>query len=126
MQAGGASPPRFSPATVRLAPAALQGKSSTWSPAVFDALANRRSCEIRALEILEQAAGDRMSPALKRRLAAMRPEIRATTHVLEGLDRLRERRYLAAAREIGAAASSPLALARCMAARFGPRSRSVA
>lgn len=87
----------------------------------------RRSAEeqIRALEILEQAAGDRMSPALKRRLAWMRPEIRATAHVLDGLDRLDEQRYVAAARAFGSAAFSPLALGRCAAARFGPRSRRV-
>lgn len=87
----------------------------------------RRDAEeqIMALETLEQVAGARISPALKRRLARMRPEIRVTTHVLHGLDRLGERRYAAAVRAFGSAASSPLALARCLAARFGPRSRTV-
>lgn len=87
----------------------------------------RRSAEeqIRAIEILERAGATTMSPAFKRRLAEMRPEIRVTTQVLDGLDHLRERQLAAAAQAFAAALCSPAALGRCIIARLGPRSRTV-
>lgn len=87
----------------------------------------RRSAEeqIRAIEILERVGATTMSATLKRRLAQMRPEIRVTTRVLDGLDHLRERRIAAAVRAFAAALGSPAALGRCITSRFGPRSRKV-
>jgi succinoglycan biosynthesis protein ExoO len=81
--------------------------------------------QIRALKILQRVAGASMPPDLARRLAHMPPEIHATSGVIHGLDHLRQGRYVAAASSIAPAVTSPLALARCIAARFGPRSRKV-
>jgi len=81
--------------------------------------------QIRALGTLEQLCQPSISPDLGRRLARMRPEIRVTTNVLDGFDQLRQGRYFAAFKSFAGAAASPLALGRCVAARFGPRSRTV-
>lgn len=81
--------------------------------------------QIRALDLLEQLCRPSISPDLGRRLARMRPEIRVTTNVLDGFDQLRESRYYAAFKSFSGAVASPLALGRCVAARFGPRSRTV-
>ena len=81
--------------------------------------------QIRALDMLEQLSGPSMSADLQRRLARLRPEIHVATNVIFAQEHLRQGRYAAAARNIAKAAASPLALARCIAARFGPGSRRV-
>lgn len=80
--------------------------------------------QIRAVDLLEQISGP-LPSGLARRLARMRPEIRVATNVICALEHLRQGRYLAASSNMATAAASPLALARCIAARFGPASRRV-
>jgi succinoglycan biosynthesis protein ExoO len=75
----------------------------------------------RALEELERRCAIALTPSLRRRLAAMRPEIEVASRLLDARDRVSDRRIMAAAASIIAAMLSPRALASCLMARYGPR-----
>lgn len=77
----------------------------------------------RAVDILLNEHGSKLSPALRAALIARLPEIEVTAAVLDALDAVRDRRPSDAIRASAAAISRPRALARCLDARFGPRSR---
>ncbi|MEM8761252.1 MAG: glycosyltransferase family 2 protein [Pseudomonadota bacterium] len=81
--------------------------------------------QLRVAQILSQHPEVAASPALAQRFRALPGEIRAAGAVLEAMDRRAAGRQLAAAASLLGVLPRPLALARCLAARFGPGSRRI-
>ena len=79
----------------------------------------------RAVALIRARLGKARSPTLYRRLARMHSEIAVTTHILKVRDAVLDKKWRQAGVTALIALRHPVALASCLAARYGPRSAKI-
>ena len=79
----------------------------------------------RAVALIRAHLGKARSPTLYRRVARMHSEIAVTTHILKARDAVLDKQWRQAGVTALMALRHPIALASCLAARYGPRSAKI-